>query len=1062
MIRFGEKMINKRSKIALLFLLAVMMVLVAALSSCGDDEISEIYIAKGDMFKAVYVEGQELDLGGAALTVVIDGESSIVPLDSEDVSITGYDKTKVGKQTLTITYAEKTTTAEVSVIARMSPEGYESNYFTNEEFDKTKGRIRIARDDATTFTVQMNDPDVKIVSFDSSLAGDTKVGVKYVDSKGTAYEGSFTVRVHEVGEVKLTAPTKKSYKSHETELNLNGGYLTVRSNDSSGFEKKILLTADTVKLTGFDPSVSNLGNRDTAQSQDITVDFKGNISTFTIKISFSGVSLAKETAKLLTSINWDTESFEDIVISDELGEAAAEAIAEFLDLSPADKANLSEEETLALVRAAAVYVNRAYMEELEKMSDAIVLTNVNMFVTGKSYEDVESAVARLSDEDDILNVYAGILRELREQYADTILYKTATLANYIMVHTEDAGTFMVKVLKHMLRTYDYISDIPDNWTAESLSAHGASIDDMFKHIAYGDFSGVNYFGYYDIVSSWRTNDDMSEIVYSYYLYTVDTVDTEKLYDCWTNIPMPDAMGEWYMAMYNAVYQEQLMSQNIENPNALLYDVTNFMYYYNELIEACELVKTTGSQLSRDLYDELGCDLQVEIYVRRAACGYIYHMNYALGLPAVIDVWDKYINIISTYSESGDIASEAFGEDVEELFASIFALSPSELNAFLTSLHFRYDSVYGKVYVLDCKSEAISVLTTLLKAHYVSGMTENAGSVFYDLLVAMESYSLYYADATDYSSFEDKMGKLVTAYGTLAGDDKASFDGYMGAYYEKLLSIYNNIQNDSAAATDDQAALIEKLIGAVTDFDRILAFILGSDDDITEEEQNRINAAFPVLFALYEKASDIYSRLDSDAAIGNLLVAKEYEYSGAKITVDRLYYNVRKIFVSLMLNATLTGEDGNPRLAWDAYIDSGLAVFFRDAADLMLAGFDGVTYTGTGVTELLDAYHAFDKEKKNYFLEFAAYVSFYDGIELYFEAALGEELAATEVVEAILSAEARYIVLEVKESDEAKASFIEYMDKAIEKYTALANADALPDELAEIYDTCLDAYNLLKT
>ena len=166
-------------------------------------------------------------------------------------------------------------------------------------------------------------------------------------------------------------------------------------------------------------------------------------------------------------------------------------------------------------------------------------------------------------------------------------------------------------------------------------------------------------------------------------------------------------------------------------------------------------------------------------------------------------------------------------------------------------------------------------------------------------------------------------------------------------------------------------------------------------------------------------------MDSDASIGNLLVAAEYEYSGTKITVDRLYYNVRRIFVSLMLNSTLTNEDGTVLLAWDAYSASGLAGFFRDAADLMLAGFDGTVYTGTNVGALLDAYHAFNAEQKACFYEFVAYVTFYDGLELYFENLLGDALTATGIVEAIFNAEAYHMVLGLNESEDMKAYFIEY-------------------------------------
>ena len=60
-----------------------------ALTACGDDEASEIYIEKSNTPRVNYVQGQELDLSAGAITAVIDGEQTLVPLNSEDVTVTG-------------------------------------------------------------------------------------------------------------------------------------------------------------------------------------------------------------------------------------------------------------------------------------------------------------------------------------------------------------------------------------------------------------------------------------------------------------------------------------------------------------------------------------------------------------------------------------------------------------------------------------------------------------------------------------------------------------------------------------------------------------------------------------------------------------------------------------------------------------------------------------------------------------------------------------------------------------------------------------------------------------
>lgn len=72
------------------------------------------YITITNPTKLDYVTGDELDLTGLTVTLYYDnGDYEDVAL--KDVSITGYDKTKVGKQTITITYLELSETFDINV-----------------------------------------------------------------------------------------------------------------------------------------------------------------------------------------------------------------------------------------------------------------------------------------------------------------------------------------------------------------------------------------------------------------------------------------------------------------------------------------------------------------------------------------------------------------------------------------------------------------------------------------------------------------------------------------------------------------------------------------------------------------------------------------------------------------------------------------------------------------------------------------------------------------------------------------------------------------------------------
>ncbi|MDO4987058.1 MAG: bacterial Ig-like domain-containing protein [Candidatus Saccharibacteria bacterium] len=61
--------------------------------------------------------GEDLNVSGGSITVTYtdEGLETVVPLTSSNISITGYDKTTAGSQTLTVTYLDKTLTYDVVV-----------------------------------------------------------------------------------------------------------------------------------------------------------------------------------------------------------------------------------------------------------------------------------------------------------------------------------------------------------------------------------------------------------------------------------------------------------------------------------------------------------------------------------------------------------------------------------------------------------------------------------------------------------------------------------------------------------------------------------------------------------------------------------------------------------------------------------------------------------------------------------------------------------------------------------------------------------------------------------
>ena len=120
----------KKTKLytSVLVLLIFAIVGIFALTSCGGEEIEQIYVNSSHSPRLNYVEGQDLDLSKGILTVVIDGAETLVPMTSAEVSVSGYDQNKIGEQTLTVSYREATTTIKVNVIKRTVAEGFEKGY----------------------------------------------------------------------------------------------------------------------------------------------------------------------------------------------------------------------------------------------------------------------------------------------------------------------------------------------------------------------------------------------------------------------------------------------------------------------------------------------------------------------------------------------------------------------------------------------------------------------------------------------------------------------------------------------------------------------------------------------------------------------------------------------------------------------------------------------------------------------------------------------------------------------------------------------------------------------
>ena len=118
----------------------------------------------GQKFVTNYNVGQDLQLGSATINVKMsNGTTKVVNITSDMVS--GYDKYKEGKQTVTVTYEGKTATIDVTVSKVQAPIVTEvslvpgtftkTSYAFGEELDISKAELLVKKSDGTSETIKV-------------------------------------------------------------------------------------------------------------------------------------------------------------------------------------------------------------------------------------------------------------------------------------------------------------------------------------------------------------------------------------------------------------------------------------------------------------------------------------------------------------------------------------------------------------------------------------------------------------------------------------------------------------------------------------------------------------------------------------------------------------------------------------------------------------------------------------------------------------------------------------------------------------------------------------------
>ena len=226
--------------------------------------------------KTQYKYGEELDLTGATISVVKGSGTVEIPVTEDMVS--GYDKEKLGEQTIKVTYGGEETTFKVNVkdyVTKIEvvPADVTGKY--NDELSQIisandiKYVVTYAKEGAKT-PETLTESMIK-TTYNKEAINKQSLKVEYEDedvnsaTKGEKFEATLNVTLSDVvSKITITKPTKTNY-NHGEELDLTGGKIEVTT--ASGLSKEVPIEGSMITENGttvnMSPSKDDYGENTT-------------------------------------------------------------------------------------------------------------------------------------------------------------------------------------------------------------------------------------------------------------------------------------------------------------------------------------------------------------------------------------------------------------------------------------------------------------------------------------------------------------------------------------------------------------------------------------------------------------------------------------------------------------------------------------------------------------------------------------------------------------------------------------------------------------------------------
>lgn len=945
---------KNKMKRTLKILIVTLLLAICSLSivACGKNKVKgDISVKEDAMPQSVFVLGEDIDLSAGVLLIDNNGKTTEVPMNSEDVTVTGYDKNTLGQQTITVSYKDKSVELTVNVVERMQISDHIADYLVGDSLDLSKGRVKITRNDGSNYTVMLKSDKVSVTGFTSETAGQKNVTVKYTSGSET-YTTTLSLNVHNVEKVELTRPTKITYNSHDSGVEVAGGILTLSALNGK-ISKDVTVTAD--MISGFDLTAVNKTN--SPLTQTVSVMYDGKAYTYDIRITYTPVSEFKNNAGVVAGLDWTKEEAPEI--SREQGETAMRMMELYLDMSPAEQTLLTREETLNMARTAIVYAFELWGNDVLEFDGAFTVSDGEFVLQAKDEESIAKAVELLEDTDrplfTLYELIYGIVNTFGTEENDETVYEGVYFSYY---PTFDPELFeeLADVFEYMLELDALMDAVGTDWKS-NINEYSDEIEAVYDSIINGDYYSYEYAQFFIYVSLWREGDDAFDFLYHYYFDILGDAESVIMI---ANLRLPSKLEEIFVYIYEAMNQlEYIASYYTADTSQFFYnyymavDLSNQLLLSEDPDDAMLKVLFQGlplnSMLGIGTEDGLYTFIDMIDYLCTTEGGYYSLCGALLGNPEFEALFDKYLYILITlfdnYSEDelGNAINNYEGTpeyiaDIKEMLALYMQLTPSEQFFFIGTLN-AYYAMNIPPYAFDTESEYadfIAVFFDMLNDTYMDMFETNAGKDAYlALMLATEAYAQRYNTENWLEEMTNCLGYIKNALaGTeMSENDKALFMSELGSIYTKYTALLpaENGTEETPVDLGEWADEFEELNEAIVNLELAYALI------------NEGATYYSLFFSAYERVQAIAdSILNSDAPDyikDYFIYAEAYSLS----TLDKLldpelvvedeqfwsYDYVITFYRAIYINALVAFSDG----VFDYYMDGALPAFMANAYDL---------------------------------------------------------------------------------------------------------------------------------